>query len=120
MIFFPRSKLASSQNVCYDRITEHGRVITRSAGLSIGLPPRDSNLTKYDSWPTVKSKPELTIVPLVPGSVVRGRRPGAKCAKSERQRWVGGAARERERRAGSPPTRACEEQPPTFACEEIL
>jgi hypothetical protein len=29
---------------------------------------------------------------------------------------VRGAARERERRAGSPPTRACEERPPTFAC----
>jgi hypothetical protein len=33
---------------------------------------------------------------------------------------VRGAAREREQSAGSPPTRACEEQPPTFACEEIL
>jgi len=33
---------------------------------------------------------------------------------------VRGAARERERRAGTPPTRACEEQPPTFACEEFL
>jgi hypothetical protein len=88
MIFLPRSKLASSQNVCYDRITEHDRIITRSASLTIGLPTTRLKLTKYDSWPTVKSKPELTIVPYVPGSVVRGRRAGAKCAKSERQRWV--------------------------------
>jgi hypothetical protein len=106
--------------VTYDRITEHDRLITRSAGLTIGLPTTRLKLTRYDSWPTVKSQPELKIVPLVPGSVVRGRTAGAKCAKSERQLWVRGAARERERRTGSPPTRACEEQAPTFACEEIL
>jgi hypothetical protein len=38
----------------------------------------------------------------------------------ERQRSIRGPARERERRAGSSPTRACEEQAPTFACGEIL
>ncbi len=62
MIFLPRYKLASSQNVCYDRITEHDRVITRSASLTIGLPTTRLKLTRYDSWPTVKSKPELVFL----------------------------------------------------------